>query len=234
MKIGILVVLAVLALVSVVSADLPSSIHGYVTYNGAVWSIPTFMDIDVVPPTGNDDLPNANNYIGWCVDEPTPIYVPYDGTFEVFSSRNLGSYPGYTVEWDKVNYILNNKGNAKWPAIQAAIWHYSNSKYGKGYIPDGWFSPGGSQYGGTQYYVGIQEEYNALVADAEANGAGFNPICGQKYAVILYVSGSVQTIFLEGTLPPCTNAPEFPTLALPVAMMIGVVGVVHVIKGREK
>jgi hypothetical protein len=39
------------------------------------------------------------------------------------------------------------------------------------------------------------------------------------------------TVTEEGNNVP---APEFPTLALPLAMMIGIIGVVYVIKGREK
>jgi len=36
------------------------------------------------------------------------------------------------------------------------------------------------------------------------------------------------------TMPPPVSVPEFPSLALPVAMMIGIVGLVFVIKSRER
>ena len=52
------------------------------------------------------------------------------------------------------------------------------------------------------------------------------------YAVILYKPG-YQVIIIEANYP-CDNTPEFPTLALPVAMLIGVVGAVQYIKTRKE
>lgn len=236
MKIGILLALAVLALVSVVSADLPSPIHGSLSWHSADDAFPNYVDVLVTSPTDNTDLP-AVSYPGFCVDEPLSIWVNSQYDWDVYSSIDLVTYPGKTVDWNRVNYVLNHKNGAKWPAVQAAVWHFADPYT----FPSGWLTDSGQ----NQWYPEIGAQYNALITDAQTNGGSFKPDCSDsshnKYAIMLYATNGpagttypYQRIFLEKDLPPCTSAPEFPTLALPVAMLIGVVGVVYVIRGREK
>jgi hypothetical protein len=49
----------------------------------------------------------------------------------------------------------------------------------------------------------------------------------------LHAISHIIICYTSGTNPP-PSVPEFPSLALPVAMMIGVIGVVYLIKSREQ
>lgn len=206
MKFGILLLFAIIALVSVASAALPSQITATVNSPGPN----SYWDVDVT--VGGGDIIAANDYIGHCSDTGSGIWAG-SHVFQVYSS--LGSLPSGlpTMNWNKANYIINHKGSADMYTVQAAIWHYDGS-------PHVW-GP-----------VNIAD-YIALVAAADANPA-YVPGPGEKYAVILYNPGlGEQPIFIE--LPvPTIPSPEFPTLALPVALMIGVVGVVQYLKTRKE
>lgn len=210
MKVGILLVLAVLALVSVASAALPASVTAKVSFPGPN----SYFDVDITSG-GNYYLPNDNDYLGWCADSQIAglgsgnVYVPYDS--------RVGAPVGmHTVDWNKVNYIINNKGAASKGAIQQAIWYYDNGR---------------TAWPGEPY---LESEVQALIADADANGAAYVPAMpGEKYIVILWKNANVQPVIIEVPIPE-NNIPEFPTLALPIAMMIGIVGVVQYIRTREE
>jgi hypothetical protein len=205
MKFGILLVFAVLALVSVASASLPSEVTATIGYPGPQ----SYWNVDVT--IGGGDIPAVNGYIGWCADSLTGLG---EGTriFQVYSS--LGAMPeGFpTINWNKVNYVINHKDGADKYTIQAVIWHYD----------------GGPHVWGT-YDVA---KYNALIAAADANPA-YVPGPGDLYSVILWNLRSAQPIFIELPVPEIP-APEFPTLALPVAMLIGVVGAVQYVRARKE
>jgi hypothetical protein len=211
MKFGILLVFAVLALVSVASAALPASVEATLTFPGTN----SYFDVDVTDG-GNFDLPNMD-YYGWCADSkingqdgvPSAAYTPYDsrGTLP----------PMHTVDWNKVNYIINHKNGASKAAIQQAIWNYDNGRIA--------WSEGGSY---------SESEVQALIDDAEANGENYvpeNP--GEYYSVILWKSRTAQPLFIEVPIPEIP-VPEFPTLALPVALLIGVVGAVQYVRARKE
>ena len=111
--------------------------------------------------------------------------------------------------------------------LQAVIWHYDGRPN-----PIAPYNPA---------------KYAELVGLADGNKS-FVPGCGQKYAVVLYhptgtyenpaqASHPTQAIFLVLTKPTCPDpgipAPEFPSLALPAGMLIGMVGLVYFVRGRE-
>jgi hypothetical protein len=83
-----------------------------------------------------------------------------------------------------------------------------------------------------------QAKFDLIKADANTNGGSYVPtVAGQHYAVILWNPEQDQLAFIEAVVPttPGPNpVPEFPSLALPIAMMLGLVFIVHVAKGREK
>ena len=222
MKFGILLVFAVLALVSVASA-LPTQAVGSITHPGPS----SYWDVDIVSttPGGDLDLPVAPDYVGWCADVGTgidPINNPF--TFDVYSSlvppSQVPAIP--TANWKNINWVLNNKGGYNWKTIQMVIWHFD----GQSSEPYPWHSSMGTL---TQ---ALKDEYDTLKPVADTHGA-FTPSCRDKYAIILYDVTKAQPIFVEGTTT-CTETPEFPNLALPVGMMVGLIGAVYVIKGREK
>jgi hypothetical protein len=217
---AVFALLCITALTGIASAALPTTVtasihHGYPDWTG--WNC--YWDVDVISVTGSSDeiAAGTNNWLGWCVHSGETIGASTH-TFTVYSSLNPGSLPatyqGY--QWDKINYILNHKGSASMKAIQAAIWTYN------GGVPT--YTPYNTWDDGA--------DYAALIADAEDNGGGYVPGPGEKYAAILYKEGS-QLIFIEVPIP-YTNVPEFPTLAVPVGLMVGMVYAVSVAKGRKE
>jgi hypothetical protein len=205
MKFGILLVFAVLALVSVASAALPSQVTATIGHPGPQ----SYWDVDVT--IGGGDIPAADDYIGWCASSALGLGEG-ERIFQVYSS--LGTMPeGFpTVDWNKVNYVINHKAGANPSTIQAVIWHYD---------------------GGVNSFDGVDmTKYDALIAAAEANPT-YVPGVGENYAVILWNHRSLQPIFIEIPIPEIP-APEFPTLALPVAMLIGVVGAVQYVRARKE
>jgi hypothetical protein len=215
---GAILVISLLALVSSASAGLPKTATGsIISGSTSYWDL-TFTSAMPVP----SDIQYNKIYPGWSLDSVSEI-SPDGTTFQVYSS--LGPLPATlpAVEWNKINYIINNKDTYDKFALQAAIWHYSGKA-----IPAGFPSFD-------------QAECDKIIAAADKNGENFVPTTGQKYAVILYtpvsvsddLKGNYQLIVVE--LPfPSIPAPEFPSLALPVGMMLGIAGSVYFIKGRKE
>jgi hypothetical protein len=214
----VILVLSLLALVSVVSAGLPSVATGNVISGStSYWDI-TFSSTNPLP----SGMQYNRAYPGWSLDSTSEI-SPDANTFQIYSSLVPVPATIPAVNWNKINYIINNKGTADKYAIQAAIWHYGGNA-----IPQ-------------DYPAFDQQECDKLIAAADTNGETFVPTTEQKYVVILYapVSGSntlkemYRLIIVE--LPfPFIPAPEFPSLALPVGMMLGIAGSVYYIKGRNE
>jgi hypothetical protein len=208
MKFGILLVVVMLALVSVVSAALPSQVTATITHPGSQ----SYWDVDVT--VGGGDIPAANDYIGWCSDTGSGITAG-SHVFNVYSS--LGSIPSGLppMDWAAANWIINNKGNADKCTVQTAIWHFDGA-------PHTWCPVD-------------PDEYERLVTGGTAaSAAHYMPGVGENYAAILWdarVGG--QPVFI-GIPVPEIPSPEFPTLALPVALMIGIVGAVQYIKTRKE
>jgi hypothetical protein len=216
LKFGILLLFAVLALVSVASAALPySPVKASIASDYAT----SYFKVDVTSGV-TPELPNGI-YSGWCTDFDHGISLLTPYTFKAYSSLNASSFASGmpSAQWKKINYILNNK-NADWKITQAAIWHYDGDS--------GALYPAHGEVSGYSHSA-----YDAYIATVDANGAKFVPSCGQLYAVILYKKG-IQVVIVERPTPECHNAPEFPTLALPVAMVIGVVGAVQFVRTRKE
>ncbi|MCK9592457.1 MAG: thioester domain-containing protein [Methanoregula sp.] len=223
-RFSILMVIALFAMVSVASAALPPNVVGTISNPGpsSYWNI-------VLTSGGNPELPSdPTTYIGWCADSNTGISPGSGKNFEVFSSLGLNPVTSIpSANWNKINWIINNKHLVSdWEAIQAAIWHYDGQS--------GIAFPGHSTMPNTEY---DHAEYNALIAAADTHG-DYIPTCGENYAVIIWSGSNAQALFIENKLlcdnpPPPVPAPEFPSVALPVGMIIGIVGLVYAIKERE-
>jgi hypothetical protein len=209
MKFGFLLVFAVLILVATASAALPTSLHAVISNpygTTSYWDV----NVDSITPAAGSDI-STKEYIGWCADSTTGIYSG-SHTFLVYSSLTPASNP-VSMQWNAVNWILNNKGKADMYTVQAALWHYDGGPYIWGSID--------------------ATEYARLIAGGDAAiASNFVPGDGQVYAVALYERGT-QPIIIEVPVPTIPS-PEFPTLAAPIGMLIGVVGAAQYIKTRKE
>ncbi len=126
------------------------------------------------------------SYNGWCLENDQPntdgnasvrAYSSYDANLPLdIRTYQDPSIPkvatgkvllGDPIPWDKVNYVLNHKQwhfNDVEAAIHVLVW-------------------------GESIEPPLTDRGRAIVADAEANGAGFVPQPGQVMAVILYADG---------------------------------------------
>jgi len=140
--------------------SLPPSPVTMVVHNGTI----SYFDTTLSNVPSGYDVTNGI-YLGWCIDTHTTIPRDTELSVMLYSSCEPPmDLEGY--EWDKVNYILNHKpATAMMMDIQEAIWYYVDL-----YAP---FTPS-------------RPLALAIVADAEANGAGFVPGPGEVVAVICY------------------------------------------------
>src|SRR5579863_1181535 len=128
--------------------------------------------------SGLADVP-AGTYLGWCVDAIDNIGegpTLYSSLFWSSSDANLNTEigPGYPLSvyvsptvWHEVNYILNHKNGAYFGNIQQAIWFLIG-----GPIPATGFPSISTDSAADLAQVA------ALVADAQANAALWQPQCG--------------------------------------------------------
>jgi hypothetical protein len=209
MKFGFLLVFAILALVATASAALPTSLVATLSHPGSnsYWGV----NVNSITPVADSDI-LTTEYVGWCADSQTGLTTG-SHTFNVYSS--LGALPSGmpSVNWYAVNWIINNKGNADMYTVQAALWHYDGGPHPWGTINTA--------------------DYDALIAGGDAAAAAhFVPGENQVYAVILWQSGT-QPVFIEVPIKTIPS-PEFPSLAAPIGMLIGVVGAAQYIKTRKE
>jgi hypothetical protein len=233
---GILVIVAVLALVSVASAGLLSQVQSCsqpapdtvtalpidtvnVTISGANAPV-SYLRAYITASRTPELFPGS--YAAWCLDCQDGIrFTSYE--FVAYSSLDEASIVASGMpqaHWKKINYILNNK-NADWRIMQAAMWHYDGDA--------------AAVFPTHDTVTGYNHaDYTAYISTIDSKGAAFVPGFGQNYAVLLYKKG-VPTVIIERpqACPPCGNCggvPEFPSLVLPVAMIIGLLGAVFCIR----
>jgi hypothetical protein len=226
MKFGILMVLAVLALVSVASA-LPDTIHissRSIPYAGVSYFK---LNVDSVSPAADDDIPLGDN-AAMCMDYLTSG-VP-SGTWKVWDTRTVNNadlplYFEHIPNWDKVNWIANNE-HADWRITQAALW-----KLDGGCVDDATPEDCYPAFGPVSGYS--HANFDAYWVQVQAVGA-FTPTYGEYYVALLtYVDGEAQPMSVTVYIPP-TDVPEFPTLALPVALLVGIVGAVAYVRTKKE
>ncbi len=152
------------------------------------------------------------SYICWCVDWNTDIAsgpISYTGHVLATCDPNLnlnltnlvlwhaaGLWTNPTVyvppaTWQKVNYLLNHRGNAFFYDVQLAIWHFVGQRG-----PTDPFDPLQPIFN-PPYNSNV---FNALIATTEANAASWTPKCGDVQGVILAVNKypvAVQLLMIE-------------------------------------
>lgn len=223
MKLGILLVVAVIALVSVASA-LPTSVDTDVSWPGPN----SYFRVHILTttPAGDADLP-PGWYDGMCMDYNT---VGIGGNvYQVYDSRTVNPallpLSIQTVNWKKVNWVANNL-NTDWKITQAALWRLDGA--GPTTYPEN------SVLGSAPSYlyhgalpINSLDSYYPQIAE-------FVPSQPHEWYAVILVDG-LQTIVIRVEIPEDEHqAPEFPTLALPVAMLIGVAGAVEYIRTKKE
>ena len=124
---------------------------------------------------------SSGRYPGWCVQRSVMMDRGVFHTVVLYSSYDPEMPESFQDEdWDKVNYLLNNKqGNTT--DIQESIWYF---------IGD---NPPSSD---------LAEQ---MILDAEANGTGFCPKPGDKIAILIDngedLNHSIQRTIIEVTIP---------------------------------
>ena len=136
-----------------------------------------YFDITLSGVGSNHDISDGV-WTGWCADKNVFITPGKTYSMTAYSSydTNLPTTAQDDEQWDKINYLLNNKHpSASMNDIQTAIWYFADSSYPYPSDP----------------------EARSMVDDANANGDGFRPGPGQWGAVILFLNSNTQLIFIE-------------------------------------
>lgn len=182
----------------------------------AVHTLPgadSYFDIELRGIGSGFDIADQT-YDGWCLENDQPntdiaaTVRPYSSidpslpldmrTYQDASIPKVASglvQIGDPVPWDKVNYLLNHKQwhfNDVEAAIHVLVW-------------------------GESIEPPLTDRGRAMVAEAEANGAGFVPQPGQVMAVVLYADG----IGTAGSLGDTVRQYQDTIIEVPVPMPSG-------------
>jgi hypothetical protein len=170
----------------------------YITYNYP--SANSYWHFDVPVASTLYDYTDGK---GWCIEtghqigegsRTVHLYSSYQDwslvpTTDVPSGDNIRAISPAT--WEKINYIINNDNGYGWQDTQLAIWQLL------GLIPTApAYTPNVSPWGNLNsddMTAGAQ----ALLTEAADHAAGFYPISGQVFAVILFDSTLTQDTIIE-------------------------------------
>lgn len=160
------------------TVQLPSgSVTIHADYGTQYW-----FDIAVSGVPLGQDIANGN-YHGWCVQKDMKM-SDTDHSVILKSSYDFANLsPGFQAigqeNWNKINYIINNRGATSRNNTQMAIWHLTDDVDLTNYT-----------------------DSQALIDAANQYGADFTPTIGQKLAVPLnpWVQ-YIQLAFLELVIP---------------------------------
>ena len=162
-----------------------------------------------------DSLLPEGSYNGWCVDYYTTIWVPKDYQANIYWSYDPElPHPINTLDWPRINYILNHKLNGKY-SIQDAIWYFSN--------------PGYSPAGGFNVYS------QQMIDDALAYGGNYRP---GRDGIGVYIIDSLTMVPPVSSLPPpyqltiVEGDPPVPEPGVLILFGSGLVGIAGVSRKR--
>jgi hypothetical protein len=104
------------------SVALPNQPITMKVYDGTV----SYFDIYLFDVPDKLDVTNGY-YVGWCADRSVMMPREQNLSVRLYNSYDLLlPLPLRDKDWDKVNYILNNKGDATKEDIQLAFWYLLN------------------------------------------------------------------------------------------------------------
>ncbi|MDG6257815.1 MAG: hypothetical protein QCH35_09515 [Methanomicrobiaceae archaeon] len=221
------IALAVLALTGTASAYDPLGLNlpdDPVTLRITSLGGDAYINVQLSNIDAGYDIENGE-YPGWCADADDFIYYPVDyNSCTLFSSYD-DAVPNYVAvdDWDRINYIVNQFRDGEYPdatyqEVQAAIWYFTPRDHEV------------SQYVADAGWTINEGIYQDIVDDADTNGDGFFPGYNDVVGIVCDNGQCVQVVFVELIFTP---VPEFPVLAVPVGLLVGMVGVVAMVKGRE-
>ena len=139
-----------------------------------------------------------STYTAWCVDQFAPLNAMTQ--YRLYNTYDPGlPADAQSPYWPNVNWVLNHKptpmNQATSQTISEVIWHLLNGKY---YQQD--------------ESAATKATWDAYLARALSEGAGFVPTQGQIVAVLLYLPGGLtdkqfQTLIIEVIVPnqTCTG-----------------------------
>ncbi len=123
-----------------------------------------FFDTRIVQ-IGRGQVVTTNLYTGWQITNdrpPTTNGVLYFSHLYNSLDTNMPAYLS-KIDWNRINYVLNNKHGGTVQDVQDAIYHYTV----------------------TNPPANISATTRAIIADADSNGGCFRPIRSQPSAIIL-------------------------------------------------
>ncbi len=130
---------------------------------------------------GGEEITDGD-YFGWCIDRDHDMIIDTDLTVDLWSSLNPPDLPGPKVqEWDKINYLLNNKDDYDMMDMQVVIWYFTD-----------WWS-----------YASLTLTQKAIVDEVDLNGDGFVPGPYDVRAVICLPEEETQMAIVELEIPRC-------------------------------
>ncbi|MBE3120860.1 MAG: PKD domain-containing protein [Thermoplasmata archaeon] len=147
-------------------------------YGAQSWFNMTFLGINP-----GYDVANGS-YLGWCVQMNTSMTRDVNHAVRLYSSYDPAMPVHFqSSNWDKVNYILNNKNGSR-ESIQDAIWYFiCNFSYSSN---------------------DTQAQAMIVAANAADNVSSFIPQAGDTIAILVDVINdvhSIQRTFFELSLP---------------------------------
>ena len=164
---------------------LPDTVTMKVTYPVAGGSA-YFPNVSV---TGGTILDGT--YSGWCVDTEHVIYQNTNYTANVYSSyETIEGLVDHPENMDLVNWILNKGYVGKTSPGGYGVYTYGDVQRAIWTLVDD--NPSTAGLGSWD-----QNRVNEILADAQANGEGYEPGCGDIVAVILAPVNSTQVIIAQ-------------------------------------
>jgi hypothetical protein len=181
------------ALGAVWMPNLPSGTVTLGITNQTAWTFPWMVTLSGV---GAGFDVSDGSYTGWCVDTEHGIDRTQTYLVNLYSSYDPSLPTAVAgVDWNRINYVLNNKDAGTADDIQAVLW----------YIVSGdWLTDAAWGYSHTA-------TADAILADAQSNGGTYEPGPEDWLAVICLPTGSeeerAQMIVIEIPVPPEEEPP---------------------------
>jgi hypothetical protein len=148
-------------------------------------SYPFIIDLSNVGP--GFDITDGT-YTGWCTDVINGITRGVEYDVMLYSSYDEMA-PIPSEDWNRINYIINNKQGTGCD-VQAAIWYFIN---------------GGAYWwiAGDPFDPSVDSEVQNMVGDATTYGGTYEPGVGDILAIVCVPEDEcAQTVIIELTVPP--------------------------------